>query len=121
MKTDFKHSRTLDERLFTLAEAAIKLNMSAKHLMSHVTAGTLRFINIAGPRAKRYRYRFTSANLLTFIENQKLRLVPKEVTCPFIKAKKAHTTAMTLSSTISVFSDLQKPGTKKMPTRSNAN
>jgi DNA-directed RNA polymerase specialized sigma24 family protein len=35
-----------DKPLFTPQEAATKLNMSIKTLMSHIYAGRLRFINI---------------------------------------------------------------------------
>ena len=75
-----------DEPLFTKIEAAAKLNMSVKTLMEHVRTGRLRYIDI-GSGGIRKRHRFTTYNLQTFIENQKVREVPK---FPFSKSPKVH-------------------------------
>jgi hypothetical protein len=96
------------EALFTPEEAAKKLHMSIKTMMAHVRAGRLRFINIS-TTTKNKRYRFTQKNLDTFIENQKVREVPK---CQ--STSKVKSIAMTSSSTVVAFSALQKPKTKKM-------
>lgn len=79
-----------DEPLFTPKEAAAKLNMSVKTLMSHVKEGRLRFINIGTQTRKVHR--FTPYNLQTFIENQKIRETPK---CQSISAPALKPIAMT--------------------------
>ena len=105
-------SRTLPELpLFTKAEAAAKLNMSVKALMEHIRTGRLRFINI-GSGTQRKRHRFTSYNLMTFIENQKIREVPQ---CPSTSASKAKPTALTSNSKAVDFLAIQKPQTGKTP------
>ena len=70
-----------EEPLFTPKEAAEKLTMSVKTLMVHVAAGRIRFINIGTKTRKQHR--FTTYNLQTFIENQKVRETPK---CHFTSA-----------------------------------
>jgi hypothetical protein len=101
----------LHEPLFTLKEAAAKLNMSEKTAMAHVRAGRLRFINIANGKVRK-RYRFTPKNLETFIQNQKVKEVPP---CQSISVKAPHSIATTSNSTVVAFSALQKPKTKRMP------
>jgi predicted site-specific integrase-resolvase len=63
-------SRPLREPLMTPRVAAAKLGMSVKTLMSHISRGQLRFINI-GTKTRKV-HRFTSYNLETVIENQKV-------------------------------------------------
>jgi|SRR5882757_7320969 len=105
-----------DEPLFTKIEAATKLNMSVKTLMEHVRAGRLRFINI-GSGGVRKRHRFTTYNLQTFIENQKVREVPK---CLSTNAPALKHTASTFKSGAVGFLAIPKPETKKTPKLSNA-
>ncbi|GAB1581722.1 helix-turn-helix domain-containing protein [Phyllobacterium phragmitis] len=98
------------EPLMTAKEAAAKLNMSLKTLMKHVNEGRLRFINIG--IGGRRQLRFTPYNLQTFLENQKVREVPK---CPSTKAPKALSTSTTFKSTVVAFSALPKPKAGKTP------
>ena len=99
-----------DEPLFTKAEAAAKLNMSVKALMEHIRAGRLRFINIGSGKTRK-RHRFTSYNLMTFIENQKVRETPA---CQSTKALDPHFTDTTSKSSTVAFTALQKLATAKM-------
>src|SRR5271165_2269219 len=96
------------EPLFTPQGAAAKLGMSVKTLMSHVAAGRLRFINI-GTKTRKI-HRFTTYNLQTFIENQKVRETPK---CQSISAAKVASTLMTSGLVEYDFLAIPKPKTKK--------
>ncbi|WP_126978511.1 helix-turn-helix domain-containing protein [Frigidibacter oleivorans] len=98
-----------DFPLMTAAEAAEKLGISVKSVMSHVHAGRLRFINIG--TAKRKSYRFTPKNLSTFIANQKVRETPK---CLSLQIKKA-SIKLTSSLKDTGFSAMPKPGTGAKP------
>ena len=99
-----------DEPLMTPNEAAAKLNMSVKTLMAHVASSALRFINI-GTRTRKV-HRFTTYNLQTFIENQKIRETPK---CQSTSVPTLKPIAMTSSSGVIDFLAIPKPGTKKTP------
>lgn len=102
--------RTLpEEPLFTPSEAAAKLNICQKTMMEHVRAGRLRYINV-GSGSVRKRYRFTTYNLQTFIENQKVRETQR---CPSTSQQNPHSTPTTFKSTVVAFTALQKPGAKK--------
>jgi hypothetical protein len=103
--------------LFTPQEAATKLKMSIKTLMSHIRAGRLRFIDI-GNGGVRKRHRFTTYNLQTFIENQKVRETPK---CQSIVAPTKKNTATTFTSGVVAFTALLKPGTGKTPKPQSTN
>ena len=105
------------EPLFTPQDAAAKLSMSVKTLMSHVRAGRLRFIDI-GCGGVRKRHRFTTYNLQTFIENQKVREAPK---CLFTSAATLKPTAMTSTSAGIDFLAIRPPGTRKTPKPSSVN
>ncbi|WP_430676915.1 helix-turn-helix domain-containing protein [Mesorhizobium album] len=104
--------RPLEEQ-FKAKEAAKRLGISVKHLMRHIRAGRIRYINVALPGASRKQYRFTDYILKQFSQKQQQREVP--ASCQSIKAPKVHSTAMTSSSTVVAFSALQKPGAKKKP------
>ena len=65
------------EPLITPATAAGKLGLSVKTLMAHVEAGRLRFINMGTETRKMHR--FTTYNLQTFIEKQKVKETPMSV------------------------------------------
>ena len=105
-----------DEPLMKPAEAADRLGISIKTLMAHVAAGRLRFINVG--TEKRKVHRFTTYNLQTFIENQKVREVPK---CPSIKTPALHSTSTISKPGAVAFTALQKPGTGKTPKLSSVN
>jgi hypothetical protein len=79
-----------DEPLFDKKEAATKLNMSVKTLMEHVRTGRLRYIDV-GSAGVRKRHRFTTYNLQTFIENQKVRETPCQSTSAPTKKHSAAT------------------------------
>lgn len=105
-----KRDRPLpEEPLFTPKEAAAKLNMSLKNLMEHVRTGRLRFINIGAGKVRK-RYRFTSYNLETFLENQKERMVPE---CQSTNTPGLPTTKSNFKSTVIPFGALPKPATRK--------
>jgi hypothetical protein len=100
-----------DKPLFTAQEAATKLNMSIKTLMSHIHAGRLRFINI-GSGGVRKRYRFTTYNLQTFIEDQKVREVLK---CQSTSVPTLKPIVMTSNSGAVDFLAIPRPEAKKTP------
>ncbi|QKC74188.1 MULTISPECIES: helix-turn-helix domain-containing protein [Mesorhizobium] len=104
--------RPLEEQ-FGTKEAAKRLGISVKHLVRHVRAGRIRYINVALPESSRKQYRFTPYILKQFAQKQQQREVP--ASCQSIKAPKARSTVMTSNSTVVAFSALQKPGTKKKP------
>jgi hypothetical protein len=111
------YSRPLSEEpLLTPKQAAAKLSMSVKTLMEHVRTGRLRYIDI-GSGGVRKRHRFTTYNLQTFIENQKVREVPK---CLSTSAPTSKHTASTFKSGVTDFQAIPKPETKKTLKLSNA-
>ncbi|WP_442872907.1 helix-turn-helix domain-containing protein [Aurantimonas sp. C2-3-R2] len=97
------------EPLHTPAETAAIIGISLKTLRDHVKLGRIRSI-VVGSGTKRKTRRFTSKNIASFIENQKVRETPA---CPSTKAPNHHSTGTTSKSTVVAFSALQKPGTKK--------
>jgi excisionase family DNA binding protein len=103
-----------DGPLMTPKEAAAKLGVSVKNLMGHVEAGRLRFINIGTMHRKVHR--FTSYNLTTFLEKQKVRETP----CQSTSARTKKPTASTFKSGVIDFQAIPKPGTKKTLKLSNA-
>jgi hypothetical protein len=106
------NSRPLPEApLLTPKEAAAKLSMSVKTLMEHIRGGRLRFIDI-GSGGVRKRHRFTTYNLQTFIENQKVREVPK---CQSTIAPTKKHIPTTFKSGAIDFLAIPKPGTAKTP------
>lgn len=102
------------EPLFTLKQAAARLGVSTKNLMGHIAAGRLRYINVGTKTRKQHR--FTTYNLQTFIEEQKVREVP----CQSTSAPTLKHTATTFKSGAIDFLAIPKPGTKKTPKPSNA-
>lgn len=102
------------EPLMTPKEVAAKLGVSVKTLLAHVAAGRLRFINI-GTMHRKVR-RFTTYNLTTFLEKQKI----KEQPCPSSSAPALKPTVSTFNSGAVDFMAIPKPGTKKTPKPSNA-
>jgi excisionase family DNA binding protein len=104
-----------DGPLMTPKEAAAKLGVSVKTIMAHVVAGRLRFINIG--TMDRKVHRFTTYNLTTFIEKQKVRETPQ---CQSSNAPALKHTASTFKSGAVGFLAIPKPETKKTPKPSNA-
>jgi hypothetical protein len=102
------------EPLFTPKAAALQLGLSVKTIMAHVAAGRLRFSNIGTMQRKVHR--FTSYNLTTFLEKQKI----KEQPCPSSSALVLKPTVSTFNSGAVDFMAIPKPGTKKTPKPSNA-
>jgi excisionase family DNA binding protein len=102
------------EPLMTTKEAAAKLGVSVKNLMAHVAAGRLRFINIG--TMDRKVHRFTTYNLTTFIEKQKVTETP----CQSSSAPTPKHTATTFKSGVIDFQAIPKPETKKTLKLSNA-
>ena len=98
------------EPLLTLQEAALVLNVSVKTLLAHVAAGNIRFINVGTKTRKQHR--FTSQNLKTFIENQKVRETPK---CQSTSAPTNKHSATTFKSGAVDFLAIPKPQTVKTP------
>ena len=105
-----------DEPLMKPAEAADRLGISTKTLMAHVAAGRLRFINVG--TEKRKVHRFTTYNLQTFIEKQKVREIP---VCLSTSATTLKHTATTFKSGVVDFLAIPKPGTAKTLKPSSAN
>jgi hypothetical protein len=98
----------------TPKEAAAKIGVSVKNLMAHVAAGRLRFINIG--TMDRKVHRFTTYNLVTFIEKQKVTEAP----CPSSNAPALKHTASTFKFGAVGFLAIPKPETKKTQKPSNA-
>jgi hypothetical protein len=83
--------------------------------MEHVRTGRLRFVDI-GSGGVRKRHRFTTYNLQTFIEDQKVREVPK---CQSRSAPTSKHSATTFASGAVDFLAIPKPRTEKTTRPSN--
>lgn len=102
------------EEQFDAKEAAKRLGISVKHLMRQVRAGRIRYINVAGPGAKRPRYRFTAYILKSFQEKQQKREVaPCQSTSPTTPP----TIMLNSSAKVIAFTSLLKPPPKKKPNK----
>jgi hypothetical protein len=95
------------EPLFTPEGAAARLGLSVKNLMAHVAAGRLRFINIG--TATRKVHRFTTYNLQTFLQKQKV----KETPCQSLSAPAMKPTVSTFNSEAVDFLAIPKPQQKR--------
>jgi hypothetical protein len=102
------------EPLMTPKEAAAKLGVSVKNVMAHVAASRLRFINIGTMHRKVHR--FTTYNLTTFLEKQKVTETP----CQSSSAPALKHAATTFKSGAVDFQAIPKPETKKTLKLSNA-
>jgi excisionase family DNA binding protein len=101
--------------LFTPRAAAERLGMSVKTLMAHVADGDIRYIRIG--KGKRVHHRFTSYNLATFLEKQKVKESPPS---PSLSVPALKHTATTSKSGAVGFLAIPRPETKKLPKPSNA-
>src|SRR6266581_8213548 len=82
--------------LRTPAEAAARLQISAKQLRAFVRSGELRYVNV-GRGSKKPRIRFTDADLTEFIAARTQRNNPP---CPSTNLRTRRTTFMTSSSEV---------------------
>jgi hypothetical protein len=103
------------EPLFTPRAAAERLGMSVKTLLAHCAAGNIRYIDI-GTKVRK-QHRFTTYNLLTFLEKQKVKESPP---LPSPSAPALKPTATTSKSGAVGFLAIPRPETKKRPRPSNA-
>lgn len=103
--------------LFTQKEMAAKLNMTVKALMGHVRAGRIRYINIGNGEIRK-RYRFTTSNMNTFIEKQKVRETP---VCPSTSGPTLKHTASISSSKVVGFTEILRLKAAKKPKPPNVN
>jgi excisionase family DNA binding protein len=102
------------EEQFDAKEAAKRLGISRKHLMRHVHAGRIRYINVAGPDATRPRYRFTDYILKVFQSKQQKREV---ASCQSTSPTTPPITMHNSSAKVIAFTSLQKPQPKKKPNK----
>jgi excisionase family DNA binding protein len=98
------------EPLFTPRAAAERLGISVKTLMQHVADGDIRYIRIG--KGKRVHHRFTSYNLATFLEKQKVKESPP---LPSPSAPALKPTATTFKSGVADFLAIPRPETRKTP------
>jgi hypothetical protein len=103
------------EPLHSSKEAAKILGMAVKTLNEHARMGRIRYIKKGGG-TKRPRRMFTSKNIQSFIERQKVREVPA---CPSTGSEIRLSTNTTFKSTVIDFMAVPKPGTSMKPNKSS--
>ena len=99
--------------LRTPAEAAARLQISAKQLRAFVRSGELRYVNV-GRGSKKPRIRFTDADLTEFIAARTRRNNPP---CPSTARKTRRTTFMTSSSEVIGFQARRNARAAEKPKR----